>query len=312
MRLGPAMRQFLKEPLLHFVLLGAALFAAHGLVAGGGSRARAEIVVTPGRIEHLATTVRRTWQRPPTPAELKGLIDDHVTEEILYREALALGLDENDTVIRRRLRQKMEFVAEDFATSAAPTDQELRDFLRDNAERFAADPRYTFRHAFLSADRADALESDAEALLAELRADGHDADIASKGDRLLLAAAFRDELARAIDAQLGRGFAEKLDDAPIDAWSGPFRSSYGLHLVHLTDRTPARTPELDEVRAAVERELLAERREDANRAFLDALLAKYDVTIQWPDDARAAGAEPDDGAPRANASTGPKSAPDSR
>ena len=119
--------KLLREPLVHFLLLGAALFGVFALLGDRGSARPSHIVITPGHLEHLLVSFTRTWQRPPTAPELAGLIDDAIREEVLYREAVAMGLDRDDTIVRRRLRQKLEFLTEETAEMAAPSDEELAD-----------------------------------------------------------------------------------------------------------------------------------------------------------------------------------------
>jgi hypothetical protein len=288
------MKRLLRDPLLHFAVLGTALFGLYAWTRPVAAAEPDEIVVSAGQVEHLAISFARVWQRPPTATELKGLIDDHVKEEVLSREAIALGLDRDDTVIRRRLRQKMEFVAEDLAATADPTESELAAYLEAHLEDFQEDPRTSFRHVYLSGERGERLEADASELLGELRAAGPETDTATLGDGSLLPASFELEPRRGVAAQLGDGFAEALEDAPVGAWWGPLRSVYGLHLVLVTERQPGRAPALDEVRAAVRRELMAERRERSSRLLLEALLDRYRVTVEWP--AHEQQSEPEDGA----------------
>jgi hypothetical protein len=285
------MKRLLKEPLLHFALLGAALFAAHGWMRPDSAAGAEEIVVSTGQVEHLAIGFSRTWQRPPTFDELKGLVDDYVKEEILGREAIALGLDRNDTVIRRRLRQKMEFVAEDLAVMAEPSEAELETYLSAHPDDFLEDSRTSFRHVFLREDRGERLESDAAELLAQLRRAGPEADVSMLGDGLLLPGEFTLERQQGVAAQFGSEFAEALDEIAVGAWAGPLRSAYGLHLVLVSERGGGLLPALDEVRDAVRRELMAERRERMNQQLVEDLLQKYQVTVEWPkgeDEASAA------------------------
>ncbi|MGH8761509.1 MAG: hypothetical protein ACREVW_18715, partial [Burkholderiales bacterium] len=143
------MKKLLREPLLHFVLLGAALFAVFGMMKQRGGVEPGNIIITQGRIEHLATGFARTRQRPPTAEELEALIRDAVREEVYVREAMAMGLDRDDTVIRRRLRQKLEFVSEDIAALAEPSDADLRAFLQSHPDKFRDEPRFTFSHVYL-------------------------------------------------------------------------------------------------------------------------------------------------------------------
>jgi hypothetical protein len=272
-----------REPLLHFLLLGGVVFGLYALFNRHDRSAPGEIVVTAGQIESLAANHAKVWQRPATAEELKGLIDEYVKEEVLSREAIALGLDRNDTVIRRRLQQKMEFLAEDFAAAAEPTEAELADYLANHPEEFEQAARVTFCQVYLNPDRHGAqLEADAAALLAQLREDGASTDLAQVGDRLLLPREFVKEPSDAIAAQFGLAFASKLEEVSPGEWSGPLRSGYGLHLVRVIERTDARVPALEEVRSRVARKLTTTRRQEANQRFLSTLLERYRVTIEWP------------------------------
>src|SRR5512140_853104 len=144
------MKRILKEPLLHFLLLGAGLFLAYRLTPRtAGSGESGQVLVTQGQIEHLAAGFAKTWQRPPTPQELAGLVRDRVREEVYCREAFAMGLDKDDTVIRRRLRQKMEFVSDDIAAQAEPSDAELTVYLQTHPDAFRVPPQFTFHQVYL-------------------------------------------------------------------------------------------------------------------------------------------------------------------
>lgn len=182
------MKRLLKEPLFHFLLLGAGLFLAYGWTSKPGSSSEpGKIVVTVGHVEHLAAGFATTWQRPPTDAELKGLVDDWVREEIATREAIAMGLDKDDTVIRRRLRQKLEFVSDDIAAQAEPTDAELKAYLQAHAESFHVEPRFTFSQVYLDpAKHGDNLARDTAQLLAQLKQAGELPDASALGDSFLL------------------------------------------------------------------------------------------------------------------------------
>ena len=282
------MTRFLAEPLLHFVLLGAALFGFYAVRNHTSASAPHEILVTAGHVDHLATAFSRVWQRPPTPQELKGLIDDYVQEEVLSREAIKLGLDQEDTIIRRRLRQKMEFIAEDFAASNDPTEADLQEFYREHADDFRMEARFSFLQVFLSLERGEQLRRDAAALLDALAVADPGTAPAVFGDRTLLPGEFVDEPQSGVVAQFGEGFVERLNDVSIGAWSGPFRSAYGDHLVLVTDRNMGTIPPFEEVRDRVKRELLADRRRRVNLDFLGALLDKYEVTVEWPGGSRKA------------------------
>jgi hypothetical protein len=272
---------WLREPLLHFLLAGAVLFILFRVLNGGASGAPREIVISEARVEALAENFARTWMRPPTPEELRGLVDDYVAEEVFYREAIAMGLDRDDTVIRRRLRQKMEFISEDVAAAVEPTDAELQAYLDKHAEKFVEPPRLTFEQVFLSSEnRGDAARRDAERILAELTAGRGPANPQELGDPTLLPPAMEAAGLQEVANTFGTEFATQLDEAPVGQWAGPLQSGFGLHVVRVAERQSGTMPTLAEIRPIVAREWQAERRQATNAAFLLQLRAKYEVRIE--------------------------------
>jgi hypothetical protein len=271
-------RRLLREPLVHFLLLGAVLFAWFEWRGGTGSN---RIVVTRGQIERLASGFARTWQRTPTDAELKGLVDDYVKEEIASREAMAMGLDRDDTVVRRRLRQKLEFLAEDATDDAPPTDAQLQKWLDAHRAEYQAEPRLAFVQVYLSADRrAAALRKDADRLLERLRQSGPTVDLDAVSDRTMLPREMPLGPLSEVTRTFGGEFARAIDTLPLAQWSGPIPSPYGLHLVRVTERVAGAAPSLAEIRPLVERDFLVERRKERLQAFYDRLLQKYSVTTE--------------------------------
>jgi hypothetical protein len=276
------MKKLLHEPLLHFTVLGALLLAVYGYLNREPETGPQHIVVSPGQIEHMITTFTRTWQRPPSHPELKGLVDQYVREEMFSREAVKLGLDQNDAVIRRRLQQKMEFIAEDLAATAEPTEAELMAFLAQHPDAFRQDQQVTFRQVFLNPGKhGDQLDAVTAKILAELKTAGAKADISAVGDPTLLERTFRNEAQRRIGSDFGGEFASQLAKAPVGEWTGPLVSGFGAHLVFVERRTEGRIPALDEVRPQVTREWENARRLETNRKFLESLLEHYEVTIEW-------------------------------
>jgi hypothetical protein len=278
-----ARSRWLREPLLHFLLIGAALFLLHRVLNGGETDAPGEIVVTEARVEALAENFARTWMRPPTAQELKGLVDDYVAEEIYYREAIAMGLDADDIVIRRRLRQKMEFISEDLSSAVPPTDAQLQEYLDQHAEKFLEPPRLTFQQVFLSTEkRGAAARNDAEKLLTELQAGRGPASAADAGDPTLLPPAMESASLQDIGNTFGSEFAPAVEEAPVGQWVGPVQSGYGLHLVRVDRREAGTMPTLAEIRPIVQREWEAERRSDVTVSLLATLRARYDVRVEGP------------------------------
>ena len=270
-----------REPLFHFLLAGVALFILFRVLNGGETGAPRDIVITEARVEALAENFARTWMRPPTPEELRGLVEDYIAEEVYYREAIAMGLDGDDTVIRRRLRQKMEFISEGIATAAEPTEEQLQAYLAQHAEKFLEPSRLTFQQIFLSSEqRGEAVRRDAERLLAELTAGRVAPDGQSLGDSTLLPPAMESAAPAEIANVFGTEFVEQIDEAPVGQWSGPVQSGFGLHLVRVDERTPGATPTLAEIRPIVVREWEAEQKQQTNAAFLAELRAKYDVRVE--------------------------------
>jgi hypothetical protein len=282
------MRRLAREPLLHFLLLGAVIFVVWGFTSRNDATRPGAIVVTEARIASLATAFHRVWQRPPTTTELDGLIRDYVREEVMGREALALGLDRDDTIIRRRLRQKLEFVTEDVAALAEPTEEQLRTYLRDHPDAFRGDGRFTFNQVHLDpARRGENLARDAARLLAGLEQAGLRADVAALGDSRMLDTQFVGLPTGEVDRQFGEGFAAKLGALAVGRWHGPIESGYGVHLVLVRERTEGGVPTLAEVRDAVRRAWMNARRQEANEKFYQELLGRYTVTIERPPAAKS-------------------------
>jgi peptidyl-prolyl cis-trans isomerase C len=282
--------RLLREPLLHFLLFGAALFLIYDVVGGEDGQRDRNIVVTAAEQERLAMGWARQWQRPPTADEFRGLIEGHLREEVLFREAVAMGLDEGDTIIRRRLAQKMEFLSEDLATAVEPTEEELRSFLEAEPERFRVPARSTFSHVYVSRDRrGDAAARDAEQILEALR---NGADPAMAGDTFMLQARYAARSEAEIAQLFGTAFAARVVQLEPGPWQGPVASGYGLHLVRVEERIAERMPDLSEVRAAVRNELLARRRRQANQALVAGLRERYEIVVEeWKSFPRAAPSE---------------------
>lgn len=293
------MRSLLREPLLHFLGIGALLFLLFNWKGAGGPGS-SRIVITPGQVDAMAAGFARTWQRPPSERELKGLLDDYVREEMATREAMAMGLDRDDTIIRRRLRQKLEFVAEDSVDATPPTDADLEAWFAAHADTFRTEPEVAFRQVYLNPDRhGAALDRDAARLLAQLSATGAEADVTTIGDPLMLP----NDVERSTRADVARQFGDEFAGAVLESetgrWVGPLRSGYGLHVVWVRERHEGRTPALAEVRAVVAREFTSARRTRELNAMYERMLKRYQVTIEKrPAAPQPTTAPPSPGAPK--------------
>ena len=286
------MGKFFREPLVHFLLIGAGLFLLFGWRGGPASSpagqpgpASSKIIVPQDDIDRAIATFAKTWQRPPTEEEVAALVEDLVRNEIYYREALAIGLDRDDAVIQRRMRQKMEFILEDITAQAEPTDEELRAFMKTHPDSYRIDPEIAFRHVYVNPSRRgknagkDALE-----ILAQLNA-GADPDTA--GDPFLMGPEVRLSPLWEIKSRFGDSFGKDLLSMKPGKWEGPVTSGFGLHLVFIDRRVGGRLPDLKEVREIVRRDWLAERQKELKDAAYTRLKERYSVEMEKPKAAEA-------------------------
>ena len=275
------MKKILRDPLLHFLLIGAALFLVFALVKGPAGNEENRIVITGGDIEYLQANFTRTWQRQPTENELQGLIDDKIRDEIAFREAVAMGLDQDDAVIRRRLRMKMELLVEDIANLSSPTDEELQTYLEDHMDSFRQEPQVSFKQVYLNSDkRGTEVGEAARKMLAELVKAGPGADPEIYSDPNMLPNNFSLDYISDFEKLFGGSFARDLLQVEPGKWAGPVRSSYGLHLVFVWERIAGRDPELAEVRDEVEREWTAQRRRKFKEETYKKLRERYTIVIE--------------------------------
>lgn len=290
-----------REPLVHFLVIGATLFLYWHLVGGRLPSQPQSIFITPAQVERIAHVWAKTHLRPPTAEELAGLVEQEIDEEILYRQAVALGLDRDDLVLRRRLATKMEFLTDDFAEAANPTDDQLQAFLLQHPEKFSLEPLTSFSQIYLDrTKRGERALEDAEKLLAQLSGKS-DADWKTLGDPLLVPNEFSDATTFDVARAFGREFPKKLAQLPVGRWSGPVESGFGLHLVLVQSRSPGKAQPLAHVREAVLNEWRAARRQELAAEFRQQRRAGFAVNVEWPDwaseAARVSGGKAPKGAP---------------
>jgi len=270
-----------KEPLLHFLLAGAALFGAYTWMNRAVENSKADkaapIQISAGDIQWITENWTTQWQRPPTREELRGLIVDYLNEQLLAREARALGLEDNDVIIRRRLAQKLTFLIEDTLRRAEPSEDELKQFYEANAQRFRSGARISLTHIYFSPERRADARSDAANTLKLLLATGGTPPIAELGDRLLIETEFHDETEQTISSAFGPAFARAVFALKTGAWSGPIESGYGLHLVRVSTRQEGQLPSLSEVRARMVEDWKRTQEQLAKERYLAELRKKYDI-----------------------------------
>ena len=272
--------KLLREPLVHFLILGAAIFAAFSFTPRYKTDKQREIVITRGTLENMITGFSRTWQRPPSEDELRGLVRDYIREEAAYREALAMGLDRDDTIVRRRLRQKLEFLSDDLASRTVPTDADLQQFLQSHPEQFRTDTLITFRHVYLNPQlHGSNFQTDAARILARLNSSAV-VDPDSLGDPFLLESHFDRVSLPDIKNTFGEKFSTALAAATPGQWQGPVESGYGLHLVFISQSQDSQLPALAEIRDQVRRGWLNAKRNEATDKFYEALLRGYSLKIE--------------------------------
>nr|WP_010131044.1 peptidylprolyl isomerase [Microbulbifer agarilyticus] len=267
---------WIKDPSVQFALIGALLFGVSSIFQGGSFSADEEIVISEARIRNISSIFERGWQRPPSDRELQRLIEEYVREEVLYREALNMGLDQNDAVIRRRLRTKMEFLAKDLVDAIEPSEQILQQFHQANVQDYTNPAQYTFEQIFLDSDKRAEVAEDARMVLTRLTAGR---DPRALGDRTLLDFQFKSVTPDRIDRTFGSDFSLQLIDLPTNEWIGPLTSAYGEHLVRITEMVPAEQPAFAEVRDQVLRDWQDQERKDVLRIQYQTLRDKYTISI---------------------------------
>ena len=272
-------RTILREPLLHFLIAGLAIFGFSAWRGEAVDPASRTIMINAEQVENLTTRWAQTWQRPPTGAEIDGMIRDYIKEEVYYREAKRLGLDDDDAIIRRRLRSKMEFLAGAEIENAAPSDATLQAWLDKNPAKYAADARYSFDQIYLTANDVDAARNRATTLLARLNKGGNWQTL---GDSISLPPSLEDAAKANVAREFGDGFAASLAAQKIGGWAGPVASGFGLHLVRLRAVKTSDKPNLTQVRQTVENDWRAATLADREAKAYQALLDGYTIRIAKP------------------------------
>jgi peptidyl-prolyl cis-trans isomerase C len=290
------MKQLLREPLFHFVLIGAVLFAPYYFWQPdhNGPVDAKEIRLSLDEISQQVLLFQSQWNREPTAEELGQLMENRVQEEVLYREGVALGLDKDDTIVRRRIAQKMQFLAEDVAAAREPTPTELSDWYQAHSVQFAMPARYSFRHLYFSPDRRGVnTHDDAVLALAQLAGQPEDAVVeATLADPFMYQEYYRERSPEFLGKEFGPNFALAITQLNPGSWQGPVESGLGWHLVFVDDVIPGRVPDFEEVMPEVKSAWLVEQKALAWNKACKEMRAHYTVLLPAPHDETATTAAP--------------------
>ena len=282
-----SIQRLLREPLLHFLAIGAALFIGYALLKPSiEAESPHQIALTLDELGQLEMLFESQWHRQPTPDEFTAMVETKIKQEILYREALAMGLDKNDEIVRRRMAQKMQFLAEDMAAAHEPTTKELMAWYEQNGDKFALPSRVSFRQLYFSPDRRGAQTyDDALRALAQLAGQPEDSQLTeSLGDRFMYQDYYADKTSVSLAKDFGPQFAVAVSKLRPDSWQGPIESGYGWHLVYVDSLVPGRVPAFEEVAQDVKTAWLGAQKKAAWEKSYQDMRAKYTLLLPVPTD----------------------------
>jgi peptidyl-prolyl cis-trans isomerase C len=287
-------KRWLHEPLLHFLLIGLVLFGVYAYLNRGrtGTQSPRQIVLSLDELQTMTAYFQSQWHRPPTAQEFQALVEDKIKEEVLYREGLVMGLDKDDTIVKRRMAQKVQFLAEDVATAHEPSTAELKAWFEKNTDKFALPSRYSFRHIYFSPDkRGKNAHEDAAQALARIAGQPEDSGLITQvADRFMFQDYYGDRTPSAIAKEFGPQFAVALEKLKPGSWQGPIESGFGWHLVFVDTVIPGRVPAFEEVESEVKTAWLGEQKAQAREKAYKSLRSKYTVLLPAPPDKQTASA----------------------
>lgn len=272
----PFVKEALKDPLIHFMVLGGLLFASVSLW-GGGPGLQNQIVITKAGQQHLADLFALTWQRKPTANELRNLVEEHIKEEVYYREALALGLDDNDTIVRRRLRQKLEFMQEDLSSLDAPTEDELRTYFDNHKDQYKIDHIMSFKQVLVSPKKLDA-DTVAKLAIGSKLAAGASPQSLSRSS--LLPVSMNLETTKSIRNTFGSEFLAQITGGDLQQWGGPVYSGFGTHLVNISLNQNPKPLTFEQSKNIVAVDYIQSQREQAAANYYKNLRSQYRIAIE--------------------------------
>jgi len=277
------LKTIIKDPLFHFLLLGCLLFPAYGWMQQEGLAAGNKIVITQGDVNQLTAMFEKQWRRPPTEKELQGLIDARIEEEVLYREALSMGLDEDDVIIRRRLKQKLEFILDDNLPIPEPTEQQVADYFQANQAQYQTEALLSFKQWYFSVEnyKQGNIEANLTALVAKLNnKQATETQLEQQSHSIMLPQQYHLAAIGKVNRDFGLAFVKELKKASIGRWVGPLLSPFGYHVVFIDRVQPEQIPPLKQVQAQVISDWKHEQKTQQKQNSLDALKASYNIVIE--------------------------------
>lgn len=271
------MKNILKEPFLHFVLIGIALFMLYGIV-NKNSNSKNTIVINDFDVSNLISTWEMQWKRPPTEKELQSLINLNVKQEIFYQEALKMNLDHNDEIIKRRLAQKMKFLSNDIAAMVEPSEKDLKNYFQEHRDRYLLPYSYSLYQITFSPDKRKDNYKDAAETLKQFPNTTFE-EMQNWGDKLPFNYYLENINANELALQLGSKFSEALEQQKSNKWIGPIPSGFGYHLVYITKKTNPQIPEFETVKKSVLRDFEYNKQQEINDQIFRELKKRYKIEI---------------------------------
>jgi len=270
------LKRILQEPLLHFVVVGFLLFI---ILSANDVTTKPQVIISEGKIKQLTAQFSKTRQRSPSTEELKALVDNQIREDLAYKHGFQMGLVENDTIIKRRVQQKLEFMLNDSIASLEPNREELQDYLETHSKKFTIAPVYSFKQIYINPEKHE----DVNTYIAELQTLALNDIYQNSGDSLMLESEYIDLSSSEIARLFGRKFTKNLDTVTLNKWQGPIKSGYGLHLVYIDNKTPEHIATLDEIESKIKRDYKADAQKKVINSFYEELQIQYRVIVEKED-----------------------------
>jgi len=266
-------KRILQEPLLHFLVVGSLLFF---YLSVNDTETKPQVTISQGKIKQLTAQFSKTRQRTPSKKELNALIENQIREDLAFEHGVQMGLVENDSIIKRRVQQKIEFMLNDSIGSIEPSHEDLQTYLEAHKEQYTIAPTYSFKHVYINPEKHE----DVDTFISELKNKSLDANYKVLGDSMMLESEYRNITTAQIARLFGRKFAKYLDAVSLERWQGPVKSGYGLHLVQIEHKIPKHLATLKEVEIAVRRDFRTDAQKKAISAFYDELKVQYNVEVE--------------------------------